>query len=81
MKKRLPFILLGLIAIGVGVFLSMRAEKNEQISFPGFVEGEEKVIKGEISGQVETVAFTDGSRVQQGDLLVEIDAREYRSQV
>ncbi len=81
MKKRLPFILLGLIAIGAGLFLYTRAEKSEQLSFTGFVEGEEKVIKSEISGRVETVAFTDGSQMQQGDLLAEIDAREYRSQV
>ena len=81
MKKRLPFILLGLIAIGAGLFLYTRAEKNDQLSFTGFVEGEEKVIKSEISGRVETVAFTDGSQMQQGDLLAEIDAREYRSQV
>ncbi len=63
MKKRLPFILLGLIAIGAGLFLYTRAEKNDQLSFTGFVEGEEKVIKSEISDRVETVAFTDGSHL------------------
>ena len=81
MKKRLPFLLLLLIAIGVGVFFYTRPHKNEGISFTGFVEGEEKVIKSERSGRVETVSFTDGSRVQAGDILAEIDAREYQSQV
>ena len=81
MKKRLPFMLLILIALGVGVFLYTRAEKTGRLSFTGFVEGEEKVIKSEISGRVERVAFTDGSQVQQGALLAKIDAREYRSQV
>lgn len=81
MKKRLPFVLLILVAIGVGVFLYMRADNDDQLSFTGFVEGEEKVIKSEISGRVEEVAFTDGSQVQHNDILAEIDAREYRSQV
>ncbi len=75
MKKRLPFIFLILVAIGAGVFLYTRAEKSEQLSFTGFVEGEEKVIKSEISGRVKTVAFTDGSQMQQGDLLAEIPIR------
>ena len=81
MKKRLPFVLLILVAIGVGVFLYMRADNDDQLSFTGFVEGEEKVIKSEISGRVEEVAFTDGSQVQHNVILAEIDAREYRSQV
>ena len=34
-----------------------------------------------MSGRVETVSFTDGSQVQAGDILAEIDAREYQSQV
>ena len=81
MKKRLPFILLLLIAIGVGAFFYTRPPENEDISFTGFVEGEEKVIKSERSGRVEAVSFTDGSQVQAGDILAKLDAREYHSQV
>ena len=81
MKKRLPIILLLLVAIGVGVFFYTRPAQEKALTFTGFVEGEEKVIKSEISGRVENVSFTDGTQVETGNTLAEIDAREYHSQV
>lgn len=81
MKKALPFLLLILIAAGAGIWWQQRHRHPERLSFTGFVEGEEKVIKSEVSGRVLHVAFTDGVRVKQGDMLVEVDARDYRSQV
>ena len=81
MKKRLPILLLGLLAAGAGVFYYNRLHHSDRLTFTGFVEGEEKVIKSEIAGRVETVTFTDGSRMQTGDVLAEVDARDYRSQV
>lgn len=81
MNKRLPFMLLLFVAIGAGAFLYTRPAQDQALTFTGFVEGEEKVIKSEISGRVERVSFSDGSQVKVGDTLAEIDAREYRSQV
>ena len=81
MKKRLPLILLLLVALGAGAFFYARPVQQQALTFTGFVEGEEKVIKSEISGRVESVSFTDGSQVKAGDTLAEIDAREYRSQL
>jgi len=81
MKKVLPVIVLGLIAAGAGTWWYQLSHRVDQLSFTGFVEGEEKVIKSEISGRVMTVTFTDGAQVKQGEVLVEVDARDYRSQV
>src|SRR5262245_45122715 len=81
MKKALPVILLVLIATGVGAWWYQHAHRVDQLSFTGFVEGEEKVIKSEISGRVLNVTFTDGAEVKQGEVLAEVDARDYHSQV
>lgn len=80
MKKRLPFLVLLLLAIGGGTYY-IRTVPRQHLTFTGFVEGEEKVIKSEIAGRVATITFTDGSVVKNGETLAEIDARDYRSQV
>lgn len=81
MKKALPVILLLLMAAGAGAWWYQNAHRPQQLSFTGFVEGEEKIIKSEISGRVMNVTFTDGAQVRQGEVLAEVDARDYRSQV
>ncbi|RDJ93917.1 biotin/lipoyl-binding protein, partial [Lacticaseibacillus rhamnosus] len=74
-------LLLVLVAAGAGFWWYQHSHRPDRLSFTGFVEGEEKVIKSEMSGRVLNVAFTDGTRVKRGDVLVEVDARDYRSQL
>jgi HlyD family secretion protein len=81
MKKRLPLLLLLLLAAGAGAFYYNQTHRTERLTFTGFVEGEEKVIKSEIVGRVNNVTFTDGSQVRTSEMLAEIDARDYQSQV
>lgn len=82
MKKRLPFLILALL-VGGGVYWyrSQQTQASNRLSFTGFVEGEEKVIKSEVAGRVQNVTFTDGSQVKTNDILIELDARDYSSQV
>jgi HlyD family secretion protein len=79
--KKLPVLLLVLLAAGAGAWWYYRPQQAERLFFTGFVEGEEKVIKSEISGRVMNVTFTDGARVKPGEVLAEVDARDYQSQV
>jgi multidrug resistance efflux pump len=81
MKKPLLVLLLLLLAAGAGAFYYQRMRRPDRLAFTGFVEGEEKVIKSEIAGRVMNVTFTDGSRVRANEVLAEIDARDYQSQV
>src|SRR5712691_10338020 len=81
MKKRLPVLLLILLAIGAGAFYYARTHRSDRLTFTGFVEGEAKIIKSEIAGRVNDVTFTDGSRVRTGEVLAVIDARDYQSQI
>lgn len=81
MKKRLLLLVLLLLGIGASGLYYRRTHQNGGPTFTGFVEGEERVIKSEIAGRVNTVTFTDGSPIKTGDTLAEIDARDYRSQV
>lgn len=79
--KKLPIIVLILLAAGAGAWWRYYPRHPDQLFFTGFVEGEEKIIKSEISGRVMNVTFTDGARVKQGEVLAEVDARDYQSQV
>lgn len=79
--KKLPIIVLILLAAGAGAWWRYYPRHPDQLFFTGFVEGEEKIIKSEISGRVMNVTFTDGVRVKQGEVLAEVDARDYQSQV
>jgi HlyD family secretion protein len=82
MRKRLPFLILALL-VGGGIYWyrSQQTQAISRLSFTGFVEGEEKVIKSEVAGRVQRVTFTDGSQVKTNEMLIELDARDYRSQV
>ena len=49
-------------------------------SFSGRIEAVDRVeIRPRVTGYLERVAFVEGSEVHKGDVLFEIDAREYRA--
>lgn len=49
-------------------------------SLPAHVEAIERVeLRSRVDGFVERIAFAEGAQVEQGQLLVEIDARPYRA--
>jgi HlyD family secretion protein len=81
MKRRVVVLLILVLAITAGAVYYFTTQRSRPLSFTGFVEGEEKVIKSEITGWVRKVAITEGSRVRVEDILAEIDSREFHSQV
>lgn len=55
---------------------------QEALEFTGRVSAVETVeVRARVTGYVTKVAFTDGALVRAGDLLFEIDPREYRAAV
>ena len=57
-------------------------ELNDSADFTGRLEAIESVaIRPRVGGFVESVHFTEGGRVAEGDLLYQIDARPFKAQV
>ncbi|HJY80479.1 MAG TPA: efflux RND transporter periplasmic adaptor subunit [Candidatus Binatia bacterium] len=81
MKRRVVALLVLVLASTVGGAYYFTAQRAHPLSFTGFVEGEEKVIKSEITGWVRRVPITEGSQVQVENVLAEVDSREFHSQV
>ena len=82
MRRRIVGLLVLLfVSTAAGGAYYLTSQRVRPLLFTGFVEGEEKVIKSEVTGRVEKVPITEGSIVKQGDLLAEVDSREFRSQV
>ena len=55
---------------------------NEWDEFTGRLEAPETVeIRPRVSGQIDSVAFTEGALVKKGDLLFQIDPRPYQAEV
>src|ERR1700704_1374952 len=57
-------------------------EVRDWADFTGRLESVERVdIRPRVGGYVETVAFTEGSEVKQGQLLFQIDPRPFKAAV
>lgn len=55
---------------------------NEWDEFTGRLEAPETVeVRPRVSGQIDQVAFTEGAKVQKGDLLFQIDPRPFQAEV
>src|SRR5262245_53769622 len=81
MKRRVAVLLVLVLTVAAGAAYHFTARRARPLSFTGFVEGEEKVIKSEITGWVRKVSITEGSRVHVEGILAEVDSREFHSQV
>ena len=74
-------IILGAVgAIGAGIYVYWRSRTFESTD-DAFIEGGVVQISPRISGQIARICVTDNQRVQKGDLLVEIDSRDYTLRV
>ena len=57
-------------------------ELNDWADFTGRLEAVENVaVRPRVGGYVESVQFTEGARVAQGDLLFQIDPRPFKAEV
>ncbi len=75
MKKEIPPVKV--------ITLTLKTERLEdKISLPAEVEPEEEVlVKAEVAGQVVKILAREGQRLDRGQILVELDNRDYRSRL
>jgi membrane fusion protein (multidrug efflux system) len=77
---RIAGILCAVGAIAAGILLYWHSRSFESTD-DAFIEGGVIQISPRVSGPVARVCVTDNQRVPKGDLLVEIDSRDYQLQV
>ncbi|MBN3852115.1 HlyD family secretion protein [Paraburkholderia sp. Ac-20340] len=78
-----PLIILGLIVliIAVGAFVWWFATRNEVSTDDAYTDGNAITIAPKVSGYVTQLNINDNVFVHKGDLMVEIDRRDYQAQV
>jgi membrane fusion protein (multidrug efflux system) len=80
-----PWIIL-LVVVATMIFVSIRwdrfeADRTIQATDNATIQADSAVLDAKVSGYVRTVAFNDFQPVRAGDLLVQLDDREYRAGV
>ena len=66
----------------VSVAVVIQKQVNEWDEFTGRLEAIDKVeIRPRVSGYIDRIAFREGSEVNKGDLLFEIDARPFQTEL
>ena len=79
MGKRLPILLVVLAAVGVAVWW-LRTDHGP-VHYTGFVEGEERVIRSEVTGRVLEVPYREGATVPAGAIVAKLDDRDIAARV
>lgn len=79
MKRLLPMLVI--VALLAGLLLFLRHDSEASRRYTGFVEGEERVVRAEVSGRVVDVAFHEGDTVPAGALLARLDDADIAARV
>jgi len=79
MGKRLPILLVVLAAVGVAVWW-LRTDHGP-VHYTGFVEGEERVIRSEVTGRVLEVPYREGATVPASAIVAKLDDRDIAARV
>lgn len=77
-----PLIILGVVVIillGVALYFWLTT-RNQETTDDAYTESDAVTIAPKVGGYVTTLAVKDNQRVRQGDLLVQIDGRDYQAQ-
>ena len=79
MKKRIIAILL-LLIIGIGLYFITHQNKNsDELTLYGNIEIRQVDLSFQVSGQIEKMLKEEGDKVQKGELLASLDARDYNA--
>ncbi|MCA8244410.1 HlyD family secretion protein [Burkholderia sp. AU32262] len=80
-KKTLIILGAVLVVLLVGGLVWWLATRNQESTDDAYTDGNAIAVAPHVSGYVTRLAVDDNSFVRRGDLLVEIDPRDYRAQV
>ena len=69
------------IAIAVATAAAPGCTSSARPSFAGFVDAPVAAVAAQVAGRVESIPVTEGDRVQKGQLLAQLDAREREAQL
>src|SRR5262245_52199683 len=80
-KRHSLFVVIGIVlllgaVVGVRYWLHSRQYESTD---DAFIEGHTTQVSPKVSGYVQKIYITDNQRVNAGDLLVEIDPRDYEA--
>ncbi|MEO8602843.1 MAG: biotin/lipoyl-binding protein, partial [bacterium] len=75
MPRRLIIAVVVIAVVGLSGYLIWRRDHRPDF-FTGVVEGEERVIRAEVSGRVLTIAFGEGDAVPAGAAIATLDDRD-----
>jgi membrane fusion protein (multidrug efflux system) len=82
-KRRILFAVIGGVLL-VGVVVGTRYWlhwRHYETTDDAFIEGHATQVSPKVSGYVQKIYITDNQQVRAGDLLVEIDARDYEAKL
>ena len=82
-KRRILFAVIGVVLLAATV-VGMRYwlhSRHYESTDDAFIEGHATQVSPKVSGYVQKIYITDNQQVRAGDLLVEIDPRDYESRL
>src|SRR5437016_9707491 len=77
-KLLLPVLL---VVVAVGAVAWYRAHDRRPPHYTGFVEGEERVLRSEVTGRVLEVAFAEGASVSADAVVARLDDADIKSRI
>lgn len=82
-RSRKPLLILGavIVVLGIVAFGWWFATRNQESTDDAYTDGNAITIAPKVSGYVVRLAINDNVYVHKGDLLVQIDPRDYQAQV
>ncbi|WP_175978998.1 HlyD family secretion protein [Burkholderia sp. BCC1047] len=82
MTKKLPLLIASMIVVLIAVFVGFRTTgasgRGTEVTDDAYITADFTLVAPKVSGLVSKVAVADNQRVRAGDLLAEIDDRDFR---
>jgi HlyD family secretion protein len=78
-KRFIPILLLVIAAVAAGAWYVRRDSGVRH--YTGFVEGEERLMRSEVSGKVTEVRFAEGGSIPAEEIIAVLDARDIEARL